>query len=96
MGILIRPSDLQYRYHRNVSTRDRPKFRGKPDAHLFDRDDLYEILPMFSAVMDELESNDGTVLHRVEEILNSMPGFIVTREDTFDFLVGCAREMYGQ
>jgi hypothetical protein len=49
---------------------------------------------MFSAVMNELESNDGTVLHRVEEILNTMPGFVVTREGVFDYLVGCAREMF--
>lgn len=95
MGIIVRPSDLQYRYPRDVRTREQLKFSAKPDTHPFNRDDLYEVLPMFSAVMDELDSNDGDVLHRVEEILNTMPGFILTREDVFDYLVGCAREMLG-
>jgi hypothetical protein len=95
MGIYIQPSDLQFKYPRDVSSREQPKFRGKPDAYPFNRNDLYELLPMFHAVMDELESNDGKVLHLVEEILNTMPGFVSTREDTFDYLVGSVREMMG-
>lgn len=94
MGIFIQPSDLQYRYNRDVRNRDQPKFGDKPDPHPFNRNDLYELLPMFAAVMDELGSNDGALLHRVEEVLNTMPGFIVTREETFDYLVGCAREFW--
>jgi hypothetical protein len=88
MGIQIKPSDLQYRYPRRKETRDLPKFSGKPDPHPFDRDDLYEVIPMFEAVMDELGTSDGRVLQRMEEVLNNeVPRFIVSREEIFDCLV---------
>lgn len=93
MTIVIKPSDLYYKYARKKATRDAPKFTGKPDAHPFDRDDLYEVLPMLAAVMAALQSDNGRVLHRVEEVMiNEMPGFIRTREEVFDCLVGVLRE----
>lgn len=94
MGIQIKPSDLQYKYPRRKETRDLPKFRGKPDAAPFDRDDLYEVIPMFEAVMDTLRTDDGQVLHRLEEILNNdIPRFIATREDIYDCLCGMMRNI---
>ena len=94
MGIEIKPSDLYYKYPRNKATRNAPKFCGKPDPHPFDRDDLYEVIPMLAAVMDELESVDGRVLHRLEELLiRELPGFIHTREEVFDCLVAVMREV---
>jgi len=97
MGIQIKPSDLQYRYPRKKSTRDLPKFCGKPDPHPFDRDDLYEVIPMFEAVMDELGSDDGAVVHRLEELLNNeMPRFIATREAVFDCLVETLQGLLGR
>lgn len=93
MGVTIKPSDLQYRYPRKKETRELPKFSGKPDPHPFDRDDLYEVIPMFEAVMAELGTLDGRVLHRLEEILNSeIPRFIETREEIFEALVEMMRE----
>lgn len=93
MAIAIKPSDLYYKYPRKKATRDVPKFAGKPDPHPFDRDDLYEVIPMLEAVMDALGSTDGNVLHRVEDVmLNEMPGFIRTREEVFDCLVAVLRE----
>lgn len=92
MGIQIKPSDLQYKYLHKKETRDLPKFKGKPDPHLFDRDDLYEVIPMFEAVMDELGTVDGLVLHRMEEILiHEVPRFIASREEVFDCLVEVIR-----
>jgi hypothetical protein len=94
--ITIAPSDLKYKYPRDVANRNAPKFAGKPDPHPFNRDDLYEILPMMAAVMDALGSSDGRVLHLLEDILNEhMPRFITTRGEVFDFLVGTAREQLG-
>lgn len=88
MGVKIKPSNLQYRYPRKKATRHLPKFSGLPDPNPFDRDDLYEVIPMFEAVMDELDTVDGAVLHRVEELLNNeIPRFINTREDVFNCLV---------
>lgn len=88
MGIRILPSDLIYRYPRNHARRNLPKFRGTPDPELFDRNDLFELIPMFEAVMDALETNDGRVLTRMEELVNNeMPAFLRTREEVFDFLV---------
>lgn len=90
MGIMVKASDLYYRYPKDTVNRYLPKFSGKPDSRLFNRDDLYEVLPMFAAVMDELGSTQQHLLHQVEELMiRNMPGFIKTREQVFDFLVGC-------
>lgn len=94
MEIIVKPSDLFYKYTRKKATRDLPKFAGKPDSHPFDRDDLYEVIPMLAAVMAELGNTDGRVLHRVEEVMvQEIPGFIRTREEVFDFLVAVMREL---
>ncbi|OHB33482.1 MAG: hypothetical protein A2X84_13810 [Desulfuromonadaceae bacterium GWC2_58_13] len=96
MGIMIKPSDLQYRYPRKKETRELPKFSGLPDPHPFDRDDLYEVIPMFEQVMDALGTNDGAVLHRLEEILNhDIPRFVDSREGVYDCLVGVMRGILG-
>ena len=96
MGIVIKPSDLKFKYPKDTVRRDLPKFAGKPDPAAFNRDDLYEVLPMFAAVMDALGTDDGRILHLLEDILNSdMPRFIATREEVFDCLVEMAGEWLG-
>lgn len=96
-GLIIKPSDLYYRYPRKKATRDVPKFQGEPDSHPFDREDLYEVIPMFEAVMNELGCNDGRVLHRMEEVMvREMPGFVHTREEVFDCLVMVMRGMLNE
>jgi len=97
MGIIIKASDLYYRYPKETTTRHHAKFSGKPDSSAFNRDDLYEVLPMLGAVMDELGSNEQTTLQVAEEIMiRDLPRFIVSREDVFDFLVGCTQERLGR
>ena len=94
MGIEIKPSDLYYKYRRNKASLDEPKFTGKPDPHSYDRDDLYDVISMLGAVMDELGSNDAKVLHRLEELAgDEMPRFIVRRDEVFDFLVSVMSDM---
>jgi hypothetical protein len=96
MGIVIKASDLKYRYPKDIAHRDLPKFAGKPDPAPFNRDDLYEVLPMMEAVMDRLGSDEGRILHLLEDILNlDMPRFISTREEVFNCLVETARERLG-
>lgn len=92
MAVTVKPSDLKYRYPRDVARRDEPKFEGVPDPDPFNRNDLYEVLPMMAAVLEELGSADGQVLHLLEDILNEMPRFICTRGEVFDYLLGLARE----
>lgn len=93
MNISIIPSNLFYRYRHKKETRDLPKFQGKPDNQPFDRDDLYEVLPMLEAVMNALGSRDGEILEKLEEaMLLQMPAFISTREQVFDFLVDFAKQ----
>jgi len=92
MKVQINPSDLYFKYQRIKTTRELPKFSGKPDSGFFDRDDLYEVLPMFSAVLEEVGSRDGDVLQRAEEILNSLPRFLDSREMVFDALVEALRD----
>lgn len=87
MGLQINPSDLYFKYQHKKATRDQPKFTGKPDKEFFDRDDLYEVLPMFTAVMEAVGSRDGDVLQHAEEILNELPRFIDSRELVFDALL---------
>jgi hypothetical protein len=52
---------------------------------------------MFEAVMDALDSTDGAVVHRLEELLNNeMPRFIVTREQVYDCLLETMRGLLGR
>ena len=96
MGIEIKASDLYYKYRRNKELRDVSKFCGKPDTNLYDRDDLYDVIPMFEAVMDELNCRDANVLHKLEELAgDTMPRFIAQRGEVFDFLVSVSRDMMG-
>jgi hypothetical protein len=96
MGITIKASDLYNRYRKDSERRSQPKFSGKPDPATFNRDDLYEVIPMLEKVMDELGADDARTLHVIEEVMiRNMPGFIVSRADVFDFLVGTMREMLG-
>ena len=92
IGIEIKPSDLYFKYQRKKDSRDLPKFCGKPDKTPFDRDDLYEVIPMFEAVMTEVGSSDGRVLQRAEELLGELPRFIDSREMIFDALVEGLRD----
>lgn len=96
MGITIKPSDLYNKYPKDTIKRLEPKFRGKPDPAPFNRDDLYEVIPMLEQVMDELGRDDARTLHTIEEIMiYNMPRFVVTREEVFDFLVGSMRDILG-
>lgn len=92
MSIIIKASDLKFKYPRDIANRDEPKFAGLPDPAPFNRDDLYEILPMMTAVMNELGSEDGAVLNMLEDLLNDMPRFVTTRGEVFDYLLGSAGE----
>ncbi len=96
MGLEIKPSDLYFKYRRNKELRGEPKFTGKPDSGSYDRDDLYDVIPMLGAVMNELNCRDANVLHRLEELAgDEMPTFITSREEVFDFLVHVMGDMLG-
>ncbi len=90
--IIVKASDFKFKYPRDIANRNEPKFSGLPDPAPFNRDDLYDILPMMSAVMDELGSVDGEVLNLLEDLLNQMPRFVTSRCEVFDYLYGSARE----
>jgi hypothetical protein len=92
MAVIVKASDLKFKYPRNVETKNALKFSGLSNPEPFNRNDLYEIIPMMSAVMNELGSDDGRQLHLLEEILNEMPRFIATRSEVYDYLLGSARE----
>ena len=87
--LVVKAFDLKFKYRKYVETRDEPKFSGLPDPAVFNRDDLYEILPMMGAVMDTLGTTDGRMLHLLEDLLNEMPRFVSSREEVFNYLVGC-------
>lgn len=93
MAVTIKPSDLYYKYHHKKETRQQAKFTGKPDPQYFDRDDLYEVIPMFEAVMDSLNTVDDVVLHKLEEmVIYQLPQSISSREEVFDCLVASMQE----
>lgn len=93
MHIHIIASNLKYRYPKDQTNRDTTHFAGKPDRNPFDRDDLYEVLPMLEAVMNALRTDDESILHIIEDIINfDLPRSIRAREDVFDFLLEEARE----
>ncbi len=91
--LIVKASDLKFKYPRDVAHREEEKFSGLPDPAPFNRDDLYEILPMMSAAMEALGSDNGRVLHLLEDILNEMPRFVTTREEVYNYLVGCGRDV---
>jgi hypothetical protein len=92
--ISVKASDLYYRYRKDTVNRSAPKFKGKPDPLPFNRDDIYEVLPMLAAVMNELGCDDQQTLHRVEELMiRELPTFITSREEVFDFLTNCTKEI---
>lgn len=94
MALIVKASDLYYKYPRDTANRHRPKFSGPPDKHPFNRDDLYEVLPMLGAVMESLGRDEQRILHRVEELMiRQLPGFLTTREEVFAFLVGCMQDL---
>ncbi|BCR03773.1 hypothetical protein DESUT3_08420 [Desulfuromonas versatilis] len=94
MDVVIKPSDLYFKYPKNKENLDIPKFAGKPDKAPFDRDDLYEVIPMFEAVLSEVGTNDGRHLQFLEEFLTyNVPSFVKTREEIFDCLVESLREI---
>ncbi|MRR56246.1 MAG: hypothetical protein EG822_17390 [Deltaproteobacteria bacterium] len=96
MNIIVKASDLKYKYPRDTTNRELPKFTGKPDPEPFNRDDLYDILPMLSAAMTALETDDGQILHLLEDIINTeLPRCVETREEVFDFLTETVREALG-
>lgn len=92
MSIIIKASDLKFKYPRDIARREEPKFSGLPDSMPFNRHDLYEILPMLTAVMNELGSDDGRKLHLLEDLLNEMPSFVTTRGEVYDYLLGSVRK----
>lgn len=93
MGLKINPSDLKYRYPKDTQRRFEEKFSGRDDPEPFNRDDIYDVIPMFEAVMDELKRDDAPTLHYVEDLMNQdLPRFLSSRGEVFDFLTGCTRE----
>jgi hypothetical protein len=94
MGLSINPSDLKYKYPRVIETRYQPKFQGKDDSAPFNRDDLYDILPILEAVMDDLGRDDARTLHCIEDLMNqNLPRCVESRGEVFRFLSGGVREM---
>jgi hypothetical protein len=90
--IAVKASDFKFKYPRDVANREQTKFTGLPDPAPFNRDDLFDILPMMTAVMNELQSEDSEVLHLLEDLLNQMPRFVSSRGEVFDYLRGSAME----
>ncbi len=90
--LIVKAFDLKFKYRKFTETREEPKFSGLPDPAPFNRDDLYEVLPMMGAVMERLGTVDGRVLHLLEDLLNEMPRFINSREEAYDFLYHVAEE----
>lgn len=95
MELMIKPSDLKFKYRRDVLHRNEAKYLGGDDPAPFNRDDLYDILAMLTAVMNALQSDNGRLLHLLEETLNDMPRCVVTRGEVFAYLRGTAEEVIG-
>jgi len=97
MGLTIKASDLKYKYPKAIDTRNLPKFLGKDDPAPFNRDDVYDIIPLLEAVMDDLGREDAPTLHLLEDLMNrDLPRFVTGRGEVFSFLSGCARELLGR
>ena len=90
--IAIAPSDLRFKYRRGKNPA--PRFTGLPDDRPFDRGDLNEVLPMFEVLMTALQTEDGRVLMKMEEVLNGdLPLSITTRAEVYEVLYHCMRDI---
>ena len=93
MNIRINAVSLKYRYPKDHANRNTRRFAGKPDRNPFDRDDLYEVLPMLEALMAALRTDDENILHIIEDIINyDLPRSLRAREEVFDFLLEETKE----
>lgn len=94
--IRIAPGDLRFKYKRNKID-PATKFTGPPDNRPFDRNDLSEVLPMMEVLMTALQTDDGRVLLKMEEVLNGdLPQSIDTRELVYNVLLDCMQDMLGK
>ena len=94
MGLSINASDLKYKYPKATQTRYEQKFLGKDDPAPFNRDDVYDIIPLLEAVMDDLGRDDARVLHCIEDLMNQeLPRSFVSRGEVFRFLAGSTRDL---
>ena len=94
MGLCIKPSDLKYKYPKVFETRYELKFDGKNDPAPFNRDDLFDIIPILEAVMDHLGRDDARTLHIIEDLMNQeLPRCLKSRGEVYDFLTCCMREI---
>ena len=94
MGLSINASDLKYKYPKVTETRFAPKFQGKDDPEPFNRDDLYDIIPLLEAVMDDLARDDARLLHCIEDLMNQeLPRSLESRGEVFRFLTSCTRDL---
>jgi hypothetical protein len=94
MGLTIVASDLKYKYPKATQTRFEQKFQGKDDPEPFNRDDLYDIIPLLEAVMDDLKRDDARILHCIEDLMNQeLPRSLVSRGEVFRFLTSCTRDL---
>jgi hypothetical protein len=93
MNIRIDAAILKYRYPKDHTNCNTPRFAGKPDRNPFDRDDLYEVLTMLEALMAALRTDDENILHIIEDIINyDLPRSLRAREEVFDFLLEETKE----
>ena len=88
MGVKIKVSDLKYEYSKTATNGDDPKFTGKPDSTLFNKQEEYEVIPMLQKVMDELETLEKNDLHKLEDMIeDDLPSNTRSRDKVFDWLV---------
>lgn len=92
MGVHIKPSDLFYRYPKNHENKGSEKFSGPPDPAPFDKDDLYEVIPVLEKVMDTLETDDGRILRELEEVMVRWMPADLNREQAFHMLVDALKD----
>ena len=92
MDLLIKPSDLRYKYRRPPQEERESKRVPAIDATPLNRDDLYEVLAVLTAAMTSLNTRDGTLLNWLEERMLEMPRFISSRAEAVRYLHESALE----
>ncbi len=92
MAVTIKPSDLFYRYPKNHEYKTTARFSGPPDPEPFDKDDLYEVIPLLEKVMDALGTDDGRILRELEEVMVRWMPADLRREQAFHMLVDALKD----
>ena len=87
MAIKVTRDMLQREYSWKMVDGDDPR-AIRIDAHLFNRREGYEVVPMIQKIVDHFGYEDEADVHRIEAVIaDDLPGNVRGRDNVIDWLI---------